>query len=61
MKDLKNSSKAAKISQLLIAMFLVTGASAGITGCEEKGPAEKMGESIDEGVEEFADEVDDNT
>jgi len=32
-----------------------------LTSCEEKGPAEKAGESIDEAVEEVDDEVDDAT
>ena len=33
-----------------------------LAGCDvEKGPAEKAGEAIDEGIEEVADEIDDAT
>lgn len=48
------------ISALIFANVLVLGA--GVAGCaEEKGPMEKMGESMDEGVEEVKDEIDDAT
>lgn len=33
----------------------------GLTACEEQGPAERMGESIDEAVEETGDAIEDAT
>lgn len=33
--------------------------SAGLAACEEEGPAEELGESIDEGVEELGEGVED--
>lgn len=33
----------------------------GFTGCEEQGPFEEAGESMDEAAEEVGDEIDDAT
>ena len=38
-------------------MLVMLGAVAGFAGCEDKGPAEKAGESIDKGVQNAKDAV----
>lgn len=45
-----------KIIPLLFMISLM-----GLSACEEKGPAERMGENIDEAVEEVTDAVQDAT
>lgn len=45
-----------KIIPLLFMISLM-----GLSACEEKGPAERMGENIDEAVEELTDAVQDAT
>jgi hypothetical protein len=40
---------------LLMALTLMIGGGLALTACEQEGPAEEMGESIDEGVEEMGD------
>jgi hypothetical protein len=45
-----------KIIPLLFMVSLL-----GLSACEEKGPAERMGENIDEAVEEVTDAVQDAT
>ena len=37
---------------------LALGATLFLVGCQPKGPAEKMGESIDQGVDNAADAID---
>lgn len=59
--QLKDSVFGARISQLLLALFLVAGASAGMVGCEQDSGLENAGESIDEAIEEAGDEFDDNS
>lgn len=49
MKDLKKLFISA--ISVMIALFLLVG----ISGCEKEGPAEKMGEKIDQSVEEVKD------
>lgn len=44
--------------KLLLLLSLVAG-MATLTGCEEKGPMEKAGESIDEAVDDAGDAVED--
>ena len=43
----------------LIAMILIAGL--GLAACEEQGPAEQLGESIDETVEDVGDGIEDAT
>jgi hypothetical protein len=38
-------------------LVVMLGALAGFAGCEDKGPAEKAGESIDKGVQNAKDAV----
>jgi hypothetical protein len=38
-------------------LFVLFGALAGLAGCEDKGPAEKAGESIDKGVQNAKDAI----
>jgi hypothetical protein len=38
-------------------LFVVLGALAGFAGCEDKGPAEKAGASVDKGVQDVKDAV----
>ncbi|MDO8909417.1 MAG: hypothetical protein Q7W55_13080 [Pseudohongiella sp.] len=45
-----------KIIPLLFMISLM-----GLSACEEKGPAERMGEDIDDAVEEVSDAVQDAT
>lgn len=61
MQKLTQSALSKHVVQLMLAMFLVGGAAVATTGCEQDGAAENIGESMDEGVEEAQDEVDDNT
>lgn len=42
-----------KITALILAFLLV------LSGCEEKGPAEKAGEEIDDAVEDVGDKAED--
>jgi hypothetical protein len=39
-------------------LFLMFGALATFAGCEEKGPAQKAGESIDKGIKNATDAID---
>ena len=59
MRRLKQSVFATRIMQLLLATFIVSGATVGLTACDDDGGAENVGESIDEGIEEAGDEIDD--
>lgn len=43
------------LSALLLTTFI------GLTACQEKGPAEKAGESIDNAVENMGDKIEDAT
>jgi hypothetical protein len=38
-------------------LVVMLGALAGFAGCEDKGPAEKVGESVDKGVQNAKDAV----
>jgi predicted small secreted protein len=42
-----------------LVMFLALSGAAVLTACEEQGPAEEMGENIDESVEEAGDAMED--
>lgn len=42
-----------------LVMFLSLSGAAVLTACEEQGPAEEMGENIDESVEEAGDAMED--
>lgn len=44
---------------LVLAMFMGVGSIALLSGCESEGPAEEMGESIDEAAEEAGDAMED--
>jgi|GEM_PF-161047 len=46
------------LKSLLCRSLLVTGVLVGFAGCEEKGPMEKAGEQIDQGVENAKDTLD---
>lgn len=48
------------VTKLLFAAF-ISGAALTLSACEEKGPLEKAGESMDEAAEEVKDEIDDAT
>ena len=52
-----------KLNKLIkVALFsLISFGSLALMSCEDKGPAEKVGEKVDEGVEEVNDEIDDAT
>ncbi|MEX1668328.1 hypothetical protein AB4876_05350 [Zhongshania guokunii] len=71
MKKLISNLKSTQSSKFLVAFFVIASAMFAVTACE-KGPAEKAGESIDqgventkdaynEGVEEVQDEMDDHS
>ncbi|WP_373079659.1 hypothetical protein [Zhongshania sp.] len=71
MKVLLENLKSTQSSKILVAFFIVASAVFAVSGCE-KGPAEKAGERIDqgvenakeayqEGVEEVQDEMDDHS
>lgn len=47
------------LTRLLMAMMLATGSVLFVTGCDDQGPAEEAGESIDDAVEDAGDAVDD--
>lgn len=42
-------------------LSLISFGSLALMSCEKKGPAERAGEKVDEGVEEVKDEIDDAT
>jgi len=46
------------LKSLLCQSLLVTGVLVGFAGCEEKGPMEKAGEQIDQGVQDAKDTFD---
>lgn len=51
-----------KLSHLIRIMFFVgaiAGGSSFLAACEDEGPMENAGESIDEAAEEIGDEIDD--
>jgi hypothetical protein len=48
-----------QIMNALFVLLLAIGGTTALTGCEDKGPAEKAGEKIDEAVEETGDAVED--
>ncbi|GAA4097019.1 hypothetical protein [Zhongshania borealis] len=71
MKSLFENLKSTQNSKILVAFFIVASAVFAVSACE-KGPAEKAGERIDqgventkdayqEGVEEVKDEIDDHS
>lgn len=53
------SKRGSRISAALFALLFALGGGAVLTGCEEKGPAEKAGEEIDEAVEDAGDAIED--
>lgn len=57
MKTLNTQSPSWFIRTLV--MFLALSGAAVLTACEEQGPAEEMGENIDESVEEAGDAMED--
>ncbi len=61
MQTLKESVMAKHLLQFMLALFIIGGTTAGMTGCEQDSGLENAGESIDEGIEEADDEIDDNT
>ena len=51
-----------RISSLVLLLFVVTLSVPCFVGCESQdGPAEKIGQSVDEAAEEVGDEIDDAT
>ncbi len=49
-----------KLNKLALSVLLLT-TFIGLTACQEKGPAEKAGESIDNAVENMGDKIEDAT
>ena len=52
-QTMSTSTKVPSIALLFAALLLV----AGLTACEEQGPAEQLGEQIDESIEKSGEEV----
>lgn len=50
---MSTSIKIPSIALLFAALLLLTG----LTACEEQGPAEQLGEQIDEGIQKSGEEV----
>ena len=50
---MSTSIKIPSIAPLFAALLLLTG----LTACEEQGPAEQLGEQIDEGIQKSGEEV----
>lgn len=48
-----------RISGALFALLFALGGGAVLTGCEEDGPAEEAGESIDEAIDDAGDAIED--
>ncbi len=44
---------------IVLTILLLGFASFGLSGCERQGPAEEMGERIDDAVDDAADKIDD--
>lgn len=59
MKNSNEPKQGTRISAALFALLFALGGGAVLTGCEEKGPAEKAGEEIDEAVEDAGDAIED--
>jgi hypothetical protein len=53
-----NPQMKARSQRLLLASTLLVGAVGMFAGCEPKGPAEKVGESIDQGARDVRDAID---
>jgi hypothetical protein len=47
-----------RIQRFVLASTLLGGAVGTFAGCEPKGPAEKVGESIDQGARDIKDAID---
>ena len=52
-QTMSTSIKIPSIALLFAALLLLTG----LTACEEQGPAEQLGEQIDEGIQKSGEEV----
>ncbi|MDT8409278.1 MAG: hypothetical protein RQ741_06740 [Wenzhouxiangellaceae bacterium] len=50
---------AARLTSALFALLFALGGGAVLTGCEDKGPAEEVGEKIDEAAKEAGDKIED--
>ena len=72
MATMKRNTETLDIKKLLLVGVIAAAGTLGLSACEDKGPLEKAGESMDqtmddagdaynEGVEEVKDEVDDHT
>ncbi len=48
------------LSRALLLAFVI-GSLGMVSACEDKGPAEKAGEKIDESIEEAGDEIEEST
>jgi len=46
------------VTIIILAVALLGGGAAGITGCVKKGPAERAGEKVDRAVEDLKDSID---
>jgi len=49
-------------SRMKLAVIMITGAlllAPALSGCEEEGPAERLGERVDEAVDQAGDKVED--
>lgn len=55
----KSSVNFPRLGPLLAALLLALGTVAFATGCEDQGPAEEAGESIDDAVDDAQDAFDD--
>lgn len=48
-----------KLSMFVLLTVLGGSAAAALSGCEEKGPAEKAGEKVDDALEKAGDKIED--
>lgn len=57
-KTARTRNAGTRIAAALFVLLFALGGGAMLTGCEEKGPAEKAGEKLDNAVEEIGDGID---
>ncbi|MGB0212671.1 hypothetical protein [Algiphilus sp.] len=61
MTQLEKARDTTDLRMVAIALLLAGGSVFCLAGCEDQGPAEEMGESIDEAAEEAGDDMEEAT
>lgn len=59
MKSFIDKFERSRLLTILMALALALGTTTLVTGCDNQGPAEEAGESIDEAMEDAGDSIED--